>query len=115
MEGIRSSSFFRGTNALPSPANGATKTYHAVSMSLRGAERRSNPVFAKNESAFACLYSDLPSQHNIPFNVLVGLEFLKSGFGWSDEELYDEFLYNVQVCYDLGYHELWVGEFDLRM
>ncbi len=67
-----------------------------------------------DESAFACLYSDLPSRPNIPVNVLVGLEFLKSGFGWSDEELYDEFLYNVQVRYALGYHELGVGEFDLR-
>jgi hypothetical protein len=72
-------------------------------------------VFSRlDESAFSCLYSDLPSRPNIPVNVLVGLEFLKAGFGWSDEELYDEFLYNVQVRYALGYHELGVGEFDLR-
>jgi hypothetical protein len=72
-------------------------------------------VFSRlDESAFACLYSDLPSRPNIPVNVLVGLEFMKSGFGWSDEELYDEFLYNVQVRYALGYHKLGVGEFDLR-
>jgi hypothetical protein len=72
-------------------------------------------VFSRlDESAFACLYSDLPSRPNIPVNVLVGLEFMKSGFGWSDEQLYDEFLYNVQVRYALGYHELGVGEFDLR-
>ena len=42
------------------------------------------------------------------------LEYMKSGFGWSDEQLYDEFLYNVQVRYALGYDELGVGEFDLR-
>ena len=72
-------------------------------------------VFSRlDESAFSCLYSDIPSRPNIPVNVLVGLEFMKSGFGWSDEELYDEFLYNVQVRYALGYHELGVGEFDLR-
>lgn len=72
-------------------------------------------VFSRlDESAFSCLYSDLPSRPNIPVNVLVGLEFMKSGFGWSDEQLYDEFLYNVQVRYALGYHELGVGEFDLR-
>lgn len=72
-------------------------------------------VFSRlDESAFSCLYSDLPSRPNIPVNVLVGLEFMKAGFGWSDEELYDEFLYNVQVRYALGYHELGVGEFDLR-
>jgi len=72
-------------------------------------------VFSRlDESAFSCLYSDLPSRPNIAVNVLVGLEFMKSGFGWSDEQLYDEFLYNVQVRYALGYHELGVGEFDLR-
>jgi hypothetical protein len=72
-------------------------------------------VFCRlDESAFSCLYSDLPSRPNVAVNVLVGLEFMKSGFGWSDEELYDEFLYNVQVRYALGYHELGVGEFDLR-
>jgi hypothetical protein len=72
-------------------------------------------VFSRlDESAFSCLYSDLPSRPNIPVNVLVGLEFMKSGFGWSDEQLYDEFLYNVQVRYALGYHKLGEGEFDLR-
>jgi hypothetical protein len=72
-------------------------------------------VFCRlDESAFSCLYSDLPSRPNVAVNVLVGLEFMKSGFGWSDEELYDEFLYNVQVRYALGYHELGAGEFDLR-
>jgi hypothetical protein len=72
-------------------------------------------VFSRlDESTFSCLYSDLPSRPNIPVNVLVGLEFMKSGFGWSDEQLYEEFLYNVQVRYALGYHELGVGEFDLR-
>jgi hypothetical protein len=72
-------------------------------------------VFSRlDESAFSCLYSDLPSRPNIPVNVLVGLEFMKSGFGWSDEQLYDEFLYNVQVRYALGYHKLGEGEFDPR-
>lgn len=70
--------------------------------------------FRLDESAFSCLYSDLPSRPNIPVNVLVGLEFMKSGFGWSDEQLYDEFLYNVQIRYALGYHKLGEGEFDLR-
>jgi hypothetical protein len=72
-------------------------------------------VFSRlEESAFACLYADMPSRPNTAVNVLVGLEFMKSGFGWSDEELYDEFLYNVQVRYALGYHELGEGEFDIR-
>lgn len=72
-------------------------------------------VFCRlKEEPFSVLYSDLPSRPNIPVNVLVGLEYLKSGLGWSDEELYDAFLYNVQVRYALGYHELGQGEFDLR-
>jgi len=72
-------------------------------------------VFCRlQEDPFAVLYADLPSRPNVPVNLLVGLECLKAGFGWSDEELYDAFLYNVQVRYALGYHALGQGEFDLR-
>lgn len=72
-------------------------------------------VFSRlNEGPFAVMYADIPSRPNVPVNLLVGLEYLKSGFGWSDEELYDAFLYNIQVRYALGYSELGEGEFDLR-
>ena len=72
-------------------------------------------VFSRiDETPFEVLYADIPSRPNVAVNVLVGLEFLKSGMGWSDEELYDAFLYNVQVRYALGYNELGEGEFDLR-
>jgi len=66
------------------------------------------------EDLFAVLYSDEPSRPNIPINVLMGLETLKSGFGWSDEELYDAFCYNMQVRYALGYRDLKEGHFELR-
>ena len=66
-----------------------------------------------NEEAFAGLYADVPSRPNIPVNVLVGLETLKSGFGWSDEEMYDHFLYDLQVRYAVGYHQFGAGEFEL--
>jgi hypothetical protein len=56
----------------------------------------------------------MPSRHNVPVNVLVGLEYLKAGFGWSDEEMYEAFLYNLQVRYALGYDEFGKGYFDLR-
>jgi len=36
-----------------------------------------------DESAFAVLYSEVDSRPNVP----VGLEALKAGFGWSDQEL----------------------------
>ncbi len=72
-------------------------------------------VFVRiDEDIFAGLYSDEPSRPNIPVNVLVGLEILKSGFGWSDEELYDHFCYDVQVRYALGYRDLGEGHFELR-
>jgi len=67
-----------------------------------------------DESPFAVVYADIPSRPNLPVNVLVALESLKADFGWSDEELYDQFSYDVQVRYALGYHQLGDGDFDLR-
>jgi hypothetical protein len=67
-----------------------------------------------DERLFAVLYSDEPSRPNIPVNVQFGLEMLKAGFGWSDEELYDAFCYNIQVRYALGYRDLSEGHFELR-
>jgi hypothetical protein len=67
-----------------------------------------------DEGVFAVLYADIPSRPNVPVNVLVGLEVLKAGFGWSDEELHDAFLFDVQVRYALGYHQLGEGDFDVR-
>lgn len=67
-----------------------------------------------DEEPFGVLYSDEPSRPNIPVNVLVGLDTLKSGFGWSDEEMYDHFCYDVQVRYALGYRDLREGHFELR-
>jgi hypothetical protein len=66
-----------------------------------------------NEEPFSVLYADIPSRPNIPVNVLVGLEYFKAGFGWSDEELNDAFIYNRQVRYALGYHQLGKGNIDL--
>ncbi|MDD5369769.1 MAG: hypothetical protein PHQ40_11835 [Anaerolineaceae bacterium] len=43
------------------------------------------------EEPFSVLYADCPSRPNVPINVLVGLEYLKAGNGWSDEEMYDAF------------------------
>ena len=67
-----------------------------------------------DEEPFAVLYADTPSRPNVPVNVLVGLEFLKAAHGWSDEEMYNQFCYNVQVRYALGYRHLGEGYFDLR-
>lgn len=67
-----------------------------------------------DERPFAVLYSEVGSRPNVPINVLVGLEMLKAAFGWSDQEMHDAFLFDVQVRYALGYRNLGEGEFDLR-
>jgi hypothetical protein len=67
-----------------------------------------------DERVLAVLYSDQASRPNIAVNVLFGLEVLKSGYGWSDEELYDHFGYDLQVRYALGYRNLGEGHFELR-
>jgi hypothetical protein len=66
------------------------------------------------EEAFAVLYSELASRPNVPVNVLASLDTLKAGYGWSDEELYDHFLYDLQVRYAVGYENLAEGDFELR-
>jgi hypothetical protein len=72
-------------------------------------------VFVRiDEDRFAVLYSNEPSRPNTPVNVLSGLEILKSGFGWSDEEMYDHFCYDLQVRRALGYRDLGEGYFELR-
>lgn len=67
-----------------------------------------------DEGKFSVLYSEVPSRPNVPVNVLVGLEALKAGFGWSDQELYDNFCYDLQVRYALGYDRLGDGDFEIR-
>ena len=67
-----------------------------------------------DEETFVVLYSSEPSRPNIPVNVMVGLEVLKAGFGWSDEELYENFCFNLQVRYALGYDRLGDGDFAIR-
>ncbi len=67
-----------------------------------------------DERTFEVLYSDKASRPNVPVNVLMGLEILKDGNGWTDEEMYNNFCYNVQVRYALGLHSLDEGHFELR-
>ena len=67
-----------------------------------------------DESIFAVLYSDVASRPNAPINVLVGVDVLKSGFGWSDAQLEEQFAFNIQVRYALGYRDLSDGHIELR-
>jgi hypothetical protein len=67
-----------------------------------------------DESVFSVLYSETYSRPNTPVNMLIGFETLKSGFGHSDEELYDHFLFDIQFRYALGLHDIDKDNFDLR-
>ena len=67
-----------------------------------------------DEEPFAVLYSDKDSRPNVPVNVLIGLEALKAGYGWSDLELYENYCYNLQMRYALGYDRLGDGDFEIR-
>lgn len=67
-----------------------------------------------NEESFAVLYSPKGSRPNVPVNVLVGLEAIKAGYGWSDEELYEHYCFDLQVRYALGYDRLGDGDFEIR-
>ncbi|MCX6068607.1 MAG: transposase, partial [Chloroflexi bacterium] len=72
-------------------------------------------VYSKiDEAPFAVLYADCGSRPNVLVNMFVALEFLKAGNGWTDEELYDNFSYDIQVRYALGYRLLGEGDFDIR-
>ena len=55
-----------------------------------------------DEDIFSVLYSEKNSRPNVPVNVLLGLETIKAGFGWSDQGLYDHYYFDLQVRYALG-------------
>jgi hypothetical protein len=67
-----------------------------------------------DESVFSPLYSERKSRPNTPVNLLVGFETLKSGFGLSDERLYEHFLFDLKFRYALGLHDFDEGHFELR-
>jgi len=72
-------------------------------------------VFCRiDETPFAVLYSEQPSRPNAAIKVLVGAEILKAGFGWSDEVLWDQLRFNLQVRFALGVRNMSVMPFDLR-
>lgn len=67
-----------------------------------------------DEQPFAILYADLPSRPNAPINELVSLEFLKAGNDWSDEEMYQHYLFDLQTRHALGLDNLGETHFELR-
>jgi len=77
-------------------------------------------VFCRiDEEIFADLYSGKASsgkasRPNVPVNLLVALEILKSEFGWSDRDLYDELCFNLQVRRAVGMTDLGEEVFRVR-
>lgn len=67
-----------------------------------------------DEKPFGVMYSAIGSRPNVPVNQLLGWEILKSGFGASDEEMHERFLFDIQVRYALGIDDLNEGDFTLR-
>jgi hypothetical protein len=67
-----------------------------------------------DETVFSPLYSEKKSRPNTPVNLLVAFETLKSGFGLSDERLYEHFLFDLKFRYALGLHDVDEGHFELR-
>ncbi len=66
-----------------------------------------NEIFVRiDETNYEILYADDPSRPNTAVNVLVGLEMMKDGNGWSDQEMYENFCFNIQVRYALGLRNL---------
>lgn len=95
----RQQSFYSAENLLPNKLR--------VKLRDSWAETFYRDLFCRiDETLFAPLFSEEASRPNSPINVLMGAEILKSGFGWSDEELYDEVCFNLQVRHALGLHDL---------
>ena len=67
-----------------------------------------------DETVFSVLYSKKHSRPNTPINILVGFETLKSGFGLSDERLYDHFMFDLKFRFALGLRDFDEGNFELR-
>jgi len=67
-----------------------------------------------DEQTFEVLYADFPSRPNAPVNELVSLEFLKAGNDWTDEEMYDHYLFDLQTRCALGLEQLGEAHFELR-
>ena len=54
-----------------------------------------------DEAPFSVLYSDRPSRHNTPVNVIIGALILKEIFGLKDEEIVDTLPFDIRYQYAL--------------
>jgi hypothetical protein len=59
-----------------------------------------------NERRYAVLYRDVDSRPNFPVNILIGMEIIKEMFDYTDEELLEQFHFNLLTAYALGLENL---------
>ena len=59
-----------------------------------------------DEDPYAILFSDSLGRPNASIRVLVAMLFLKEGFGWSDQELFEQCGFNLLVMRALGFVNL---------
>jgi len=58
------------------------------------------------ESGFSVLYNEQFGRSNAPIRILLAMMALKEGFGWSDEQLYEQVNFNLLVMKALGFVKL---------
>jgi hypothetical protein len=58
------------------------------------------------EELFAPLFSEVKSRPNAPINIIVGGDILKSGFGWTDEELEQHLEFDLLTRHALGLDQI---------
>ena len=64
-------------------------------------------IFEKiGEGRYAELYSTVKSRPNFPVNIWVGLEIIKGLFDYTDQELLEQFHFNLLTAYALGQENL---------
>lgn len=63
---------------------------------------RENITWQIDEKDFEVLFSGSMGRPNSPIRVLVGMMILKEGYGWSDNQLFEQCQFNILVMSSLG-------------
>jgi hypothetical protein len=72
-------------------------------------------VFCRiDEDPFSVLFVDFPSRPNAPINEIIGLEIIKAGQGWTDEEMWHHYMFDLQTRYALGLEQIGEVHFEIR-
>jgi hypothetical protein len=79
------------------------------------AEKFRTNIFSKiEEKKYEVLYSNKKSRPNFPVNILIGLEIIKYISNYSDNELLDQYHFNLLTSYAVGQDELGSNPLSIR-